>query len=182
MTRVLIPIVNGVEEMEAVIAADTLRRAGWEVVLTGLQPGVVHASRGVMLQPDTTWSEIEPETFDLMLLPGGAQGTANLAADPRITSALHAFQKAGKWIAAICAAPAVVLHPAGILAGRSATCYPGLASGLADTRWQTQHVVIDDRIVTSRGPGTAFEFAVTLIRLIDGDEAAGNVASGMLLA
>ncbi|MBL7077817.1 MAG: DJ-1/PfpI family protein [Kiritimatiellae bacterium] len=182
MARALIPLADGVEEMEAVIVADTLRRARWEVVLAGLKPGVVTASRGVKLQPDTTWADIDPATFDILVLPGGAGGATHLASDSRVTEALHAFRAADKWIAAICAAPAVVLHAAGITLARRATCYPGMEAGLQGTDWQNERVVVDDQIVTSRGPGTSFEFALTLIRLIDGDEAANEVASGMLVS
>ncbi len=182
MARALIPLAEGVEEMEAVIVADTLVRARWTVTLAGLKPGVVTASRGVRLQPDAVWDDIDPCSFDIIILPGGAGGAARLAADRRITDALNDFRSQDKWIAAICAAPAVVLHAAGITLGRRATCYPGMESGLEGTDWQQDRVVIDDRIVTSQGPGTAFEFALTLSRLIDGDEAAESVASGMLIA
>jgi 4-methyl-5(b-hydroxyethyl)-thiazole monophosphate biosynthesis len=182
MARTLIPLADGVEEMEAVIVADTLVRAQWQVTLVGLEAGVVTASRGIKLQPDATWDAIDPDTFDIMVLPGGAGGAARLAADPRITDALRAFRAQDRWIAAICAAPAVVLHAAGITLARRATCYPGMEVGLDGTDWQEDRVVVDDRIVTSRGPGTAFEFALTLIRLIDGDETADEVAAGMLIA
>jgi len=182
MARVLIPLADGVEEMEAVIVADTLRRAQWQVTLAGLETGVVTASRGVKLLPDAAWDEIDPHTFDMVLLPGGAGGAARLAGDRRITDVLLAFRSQNKWIAAICAAPAVVLHAAGITRAKRATCYPGMEAGLDGTAWQEDRVVVDDRIVTSRGPGTTFEFALTLIRLIDGDEAADEVGAGMLIA
>ncbi len=181
MAQTLIPLAEGVEEMEAVIVADTLVRAQWPVTLVGLQPGIVTASRGVKLQPDTIWDEIDPTTYDVIILPGGAGGAERLAADRRIAAALHTFHSQDKWIAAICAAPAVVLHAFGITMARRATCYPGLEAGLDGTDWQEDRVVVDDHIVTSRGPGTAFEFALTLIRLIDGNEAADKVAAGMLV-
>ena len=180
MPRVLIPLAQGVEEMEAVIVTDTLRRAGWTVVLAGLEPGNITASRDVVLLPDTTWDQSDPQAFDLIVLPGGAGGAKRLKADQRVIDALQLFARSGKWIAAICAAPSV-LHAAGILAGRNATCYPGWEEGLAGTNWINDEVVVDNRIVTSRGPGTAFAFALTLIRLIDGETAADQVGSGMLV-
>ncbi len=180
MARVLIPLAEGVEEMEAVVLTDTLRRAQWDVVLAGLEAGVVTASRGVMLHPDTTWDEINPLSFDMLVLPGGAGGAARLAADARVMDALHAFDAEHKWVAAICAAPAVILHAAGMLRGHRATCYPGLEDALPETEWQEDAVVVDGHIVTSRGPGTALDFALALIRLVDGGRSADAVAAAML--
>ncbi|NQU38506.1 MAG: DJ-1/PfpI family protein [Lentisphaerae bacterium] len=180
MIDTLIPLAEGAEEMETVIVADMLRRAGWRVILAGLAEGAVTASRGVMIQPDTTWDAIDPMTFDLIVLPGGNGGTERLIGDERVQETLRAFVKADKWVAAICAA-GTALHAAGILKGRRATCYPGCEKGLLETDWQTTPVVIDGRIVTSRGPGTAFDFALTLIRLLDSEPVATQVATGMLL-
>ena len=139
MPRVLTPLAQGVEEMEAVIVTDTLRRAGWTVVLAGLEAGNITASRDVVLLPDTTWDQIDPQAFDLIVLPGGAGGAKRLRADQRVIHALQLFAQSGKWIAAICAAPSV-LHAAGILAGRNATCYPGWEAGLALTKRHLRNI------------------------------------------
>lgn len=180
MTKALIPLAEGCEEMEAVIVVDTLRRAGWDVTTAGLEPGLVTASRGVMLQPDTTWNAVDPTDFDLLIMPGGGPGTARLKADVRVLETARVFAAAGKWLAAICAAP-LVLHAAGVLEGRKATCYPGVEEGLDGVAWLDDRVVVDGHIVTSRGPGTAFEFALALIRLLEGETAARSVGEGMLV-
>ena len=179
MSTALIPLAEGVEEMEAVIVADTLRRANWGVTLAGIEPGPVTASRGVMLLPDTAWEDCDPMAADVIVLPGGGPGTKRLHQHPGVREALRARAARGDWIAAICAAP-MVLHAAGILEGRSATCYPGCEAGLEGTDWRPDPVVVDGHIVTSRGPGTAMAFALKLIECLDGADNARNVAAGML--
>lgn len=177
MTRALVPLANGVEEMEAVIIIDTLRRAGWDVVSAGIARGLVTASRGVRLAPDADWSAIDPATFDALVIPGGSDGTAVLCRDERVLAAARDFMANGKTIGAICAGP-LVLQSAGVLEGRKFTCYPGIDIA-AGTRLD-EKVVVDGNIVTSQGPGTAFDFALTLIGLND-KESARKTASAMLL-
>ena len=179
MPKVLVPLTDGVEEMEAVIIIDALRRAGWDVVAAGMKPGAILASRGVKIQPDLPWEQIDPSTFDAVMIPGG-KGARSLAADTRILEAVRDFRTAGKWIGAICAAP-LVLQAAGILNGVRATCHPSVAAELTSARHENQRVVVDGRIITSQGPGTAFEFALTLIRLAEGPAAADTVAGPMIL-
>jgi len=180
MTRALVPLADGVEEMEAVIIIDTLRRAGWEVVSAGMQPGVVVASRGVRLSPDEDWSRIDPNTFDLLVLPGGGEGTKKLSSDERILEAIRGFVLSGKTVGAICAGP-LVLQSAGVLNGRRATCHPAVSAKLSVTARDRDRVVTDGGIVTSQGPGTAFEFALALIGLVDGSARADEVADGLVL-
>jgi 4-methyl-5(b-hydroxyethyl)-thiazole monophosphate biosynthesis len=181
MIRIVVPLAAGVEEMEAVIAVDVFRRAGFAVAVRGLRAGPVRASRGVVLQPDDTWDGTEPETFDALVLPGGAAGTEALKADGRIVEAVRRFVAAGKWVAAICAAP-LVLDAAGVLAGRRATCHPAARASFQPGRWEEARVVVDGRIVTSQGPGTAFDFALTLVRLLGGEPLRARVAQGLVLA
>jgi len=175
MTRALVPLTDGVEEMEAVIVIDVLRRAGWTVTAAGMHAGLVTASRGVRLQPDASWDELDLASFDIIVIPGG-RGAETLAADERLLMAVREFKSEGKWLAAICAAP-VVLHAAGVLDGLSFTCYPSTAGEIKTGHWRDEKVVVDGRVVTSQGPGTAFDFALALIRLVDGGEVAGRVAS-----
>ena len=180
MASVLVPLAEGCEEIEAVIIIDTLRRAGWEVVPAGLTTLRVRASRGVRLEAETTWDQVGHRIFDVLALPGGAAGTEALARDQRVIAAVRTQCEAGRIVAAICAAP-LVLQAAGILNGRRATCHPGVAGQLTATRRCNERVVVDGPVVTSQGPGTAFEFALTLIRLCDGAAAAEKVASGLIL-
>jgi len=178
--RALIPLAMGVEEMEAVILADVLRRAGWNVVLAGLAPGWVTASRGVRLQPDAVWADVAPLDFDILILPGGTEGVAALTADERVLDAVRQFDRHDKWLAAICAAP-LVLQAAGILVGRAMTCHPGVKDRITETTRSDSRVVVDRRLVTSQAAGTTFEFALALIRLLESPETADRVAAGLCL-
>lgn len=180
MPTVLVPLANGVEEMEAVIVIDVLRRAQWTVTAAGLDEGVIVASRGVRLVPDKPWSEIEPDAFDILMIPGGAGGTARLKADVRVLDVVRAFDRAGKPIGAVCAGP-LVLQAAGILAGRRVTCSPAVTERLTVTPRLTDRVVVDGHLITSQGPGTSFEFALAMVRLVDGDAKADALAKGMVL-
>ncbi len=180
MIRALIPIADGCEEMEAVIVADTLRRAGWNVVLAGLH-GIapVTASRKVKIVPDARWEELDLLSFDLIILPGGAGGTRALCEHDGVQEALRIFEIEEKWISAICAAP-LALHKAGVLKGRAFTCYPGVEKEMHRPDRSDEAVVVDRNLVTSQGPGTAFAFALKLIELLDNPAAAETVRSGLL--
>jgi 4-methyl-5(b-hydroxyethyl)-thiazole monophosphate biosynthesis len=167
MSSVLVPLAEGCEELEAVTIIDLLRRGGIEVVVAGLQPGPVKASRGVVLLPDVTLDEALGRDYDMIVLPGGAGGAQRLGEDGRIAPLLRRTAEQNKYTAAICAAPRV-LAEAGLLAGRRATSFPGWLDGVDDVSYCEQAVVIDERLVTSRGPGTAMDFALQLIELLAG--------------
>jgi len=180
MTRVLIPVANGSEEMETVILVDVLRRAGWDVVLASIQgEGLITASRGIKLLPDACWEKLDLLSFDILALPGGLEGTHALCKNDGVQEALRIFDIEEMWIGAICAAP-LALHTAGILENRAFTCYPGTEKEMGRTDRSDDPVVVDGHIVTSQGPGTAFGFALKLIDLVDGPEASEKVASGMI--
>ena len=176
MPRVLVPLTQGCEEIEAVTIIDILRRADIDVVTAGLVPGVVEASRGVKLVPDTELDAVMTEEFDMIVLPGGRGGADRLASDPRILKLLVRAAEGGRYTAAICAAPRV-LAEAGLLAGRRATSFPGVLDDMNGIELTREPVVTDGKIVTSRGPGTAMDFALELIRLLLGDEARAKVES-----
>lgn len=171
MPRVLIPLAQGCEELEAVTIIDLLRRADIEVLTAGLDERPVTASRGVVLIPDTDLDQVLNDDFDMIVLPGGLPGADNLDKDPRIHQLLRGMQEKNKYTAAICAAPKVLAN-AGLLEGRQATSYPGFidAMGLPSTRVLEQAVVIDGKVITSRGPGTAMDFALALIDQLAGSE------------
>jgi 4-methyl-5(b-hydroxyethyl)-thiazole monophosphate biosynthesis len=169
MTRVLIPLAPGCEELEAVTLIDLLRRAGIEVVTASLEPGPVHCSRGTRLLADLTLDEVLGDDFDMIVLPGGLPGSTNLDADARVHRLLARHQAEDRFIAAICAAPKVLAN-AGLLQGKSATAYPGSLqmSDFPEVTLLTAPVVVDGKTITARGPGTAMDFALQLIESLEG--------------
>lgn len=167
MPKVLVPLAQGCEEIEAVTVIDILRRAGVTVVCAGLDNQPVRASRGVMLVPDTTLDEVLNDSFDMIVLPGGQPGTNNLKADERIIALLRKMAQQGKHVAAICAAPSV-LAIAGLLEGKKATSFPAALGGFANIDLQASAVVEDGNLITSRGPGTAMDFALALAERLVG--------------
>jgi len=180
MSRVLVPLAQGCEELEAVTIIDILRRAGVEVVTAGLDARPVTAAHGTGLAPDTTLDRALSQSFDMVVLPGGLPGSTHLAEDPRILRLVQDMARAGKYTAAICAAP-TVLAKAGVLAGKRATSYPGFLEGmeLSDVRVENAAVVVDGKVVTSRGPGTAMDFALELVRLLAGDAVRHDVEAAL---
>jgi len=178
--NVLIPLAEGVEDMEAAILIDVFRRAGWRVTTVGMTEGLIRGARGIRMAPDAFWPEIHPEGFDLMVLPGGKGGVENLRRHSDLRDALQRAQAAGKWICALCAGP-LVLVDAGLLTGRRATCYPGLELGVTGPIWLRDRVVIDGNLVTSQGPGTCFEFALAIIEKLEGAAKAKALAAELLL-
>ncbi len=179
MTRALMPLADGVEDMEAVITIDVLRRAGWEVVTAGIRPGIVTASRGVRLMPDVELKDVDPASFDALVLPGGSDGTAALCRDIRVLDAARQFTASAKLVGAICAGP-LVLDAAGVLDGRKFTCFPGVERRIKSGRWIDGRVVRDGNLVTSQAAGVSFEFALALIEALN-PQKAKEVAEGMLV-
>jgi 4-methyl-5(b-hydroxyethyl)-thiazole monophosphate biosynthesis len=167
MARVLIPLAQGCEELEAVTVADLLRRAGIEVVTAGLDAQPVRASRGMVLLPDMTLDEALRQDYDMVVLPGGLPGADHLKADPRIIELVRRMAAEERYTAAICAAPRVLAH-AGLLDGRRVTSFPGAldAETVTGLEYLEQPVVVDGRLITSRGPGTAMDFALQLIEVL----------------
>lgn len=181
MASVLVPLAEGCEELEAVTIIDLLVRAGIKVVSAGLQAGPVKASRGVTLLPDITLDEALKRQYDMVVLPGGLPGADHLMNDERIQSLVKSMADDGRYTAAICAAPKALLS-AGVLAGKRATSYPGALDALdtSDIDYRQDRVVADGKVITSRGPGTAIEFALTLIETLAGKAKRDEVAAGML--
>src|SRR5579862_787563 len=150
--RVLVLLAAGCEEIEAVTPIDVMRRAGITVVVAGLTPGPLTASRGVRLLADVELDDVLEDAFDMVVLPGGLGGAQALAADPRVGRLMERCKAEEKWIAAICAAPAVVLEAAGIIGEQPATGHPSLKDRLPT--YKNQRVVISGHLVTSQGAGT----------------------------
>lgn len=167
MAKVLVPLAQGCEELEAVTIIDVLRRAGIQVVSAGLDNRPVVASRGVVLIPDTTLDDALHDEYDMIVLPGGQPGADNLDKNPHLKPLLQKMAAAQKFIAAICAAPKVLAN-AGLLAGKRATAFPGTLEKLQlqDVTLESAAVVRDGLVITSRGPGTAMDFALELVELL----------------
>ena len=173
--RAAVFLAPGFEEVEAVTPIDFLRRAGIDVDVLGVGATAVRGARGVTISADGA-AEGVSDLYDAIVFPGGMPGAANLAASGEIGRLIVSHFEAGKLVAAICASPAVVLSPSGILSGKRATCYPGFEDRLSsDTRFTEARVAVDGNLITSRGPGTAAEFAIEVIRYLAGDEAAREV-------
>jgi len=180
MSKVLIPLADGFEEIEALAVVDILRRAEIEVVLAGLHEGAVRSARNINIIPDATLDSINAAAFDMIILPGGQPGTDNLNSDPRIHELLKEFDAREKLIGAICAAP-IILASAGLLAGKHATSYPSYVNRLEGACYEDRQVVCDDRIITSQGAGTAISFGLEIVgRLVDRKKAA-EIAAAMLV-
>jgi len=166
-TRVLIPIADGSEELEAVTLIDLLRRAGLEVVVASLDGQVVTCSRQTRLVPDCSLQDALHQDYTAVVLPGGLPGADHLAADPRLRELLQAMDRQQRIVGAICAAPKV-LKRAGVLEGRKATSFPGVLEAEGHGPGADLPVVRDGHVMTSRGPGTAMDFALELIEALLG--------------
>ena len=178
MPKVLVPLAQGCEELEAVTIIDILRRAGIEVTSAGLDSQPVRAGRGVILVPDTTLDAALHHSYDMIVLPGGQPGTNNLKADPRILALLRDMLHHGKHVAAICAAPSV-LATAGLLDGKRATSFPGALDAFTKVLQENSAVVQDGFLTTSRGPGTAIDFALALVEQLTGSTKRKEVEAGL---
>ena len=181
MANVLVPIAQGCEELEAVTITDLLTRAGINVVTAGLDDQPVIASRGMRLIPDMNLDQALQQDYDMIVLPGGLPGADHLNNDSRIQKRIKQMAAENKYVAAICAAPKV-LATAGLLNHRKATSYPGTLNQniIEGLDYCEEAVVIDGKIVTSRGPGTAMDFALTLIELLLGKAKRDEVEAPLL--
>ena len=184
MASVLLPLAKGFEELEAVALIDVMRRGGIEVRLAYLedefQNELVLGANGITIQADTSIKNIISDDFDMMVLPGGWDGTYALAENSRVIELLQEF-KAKKAVGAMCAAP-YVLKKAGVL-GNDYTCYPGAKEEIAHPGYREDSKVVEDgNVLTSQGPGTAVCFGLAIVRRLVGEESMQAVKEGMLLS
>lgn len=182
MTKIATVILaEGFEEIEAVTSIDILRRADIDVTVCGLDKGVVTGSHNIKILADMTLAELKISP-DAVVLPGGMPGAANLANAEEVNRIITKMHNEKRLIAAICAAPAVVLAPAGILKGKKATCYPGMEERFGkDTQFRAESVVVDGDVITSQGPGTAILFALAIVEKLKGKAAADNLRKKTLV-
>lgn len=179
----LVILAQGCEELEAVTIIDLLRRAGVDVTVAGLNDEVIVASRGVKLVPDCTLKEamVEQHPYEMVVLPGGGGGATHLANDARVLNLVSHMANKDRFTCAICAAP-MVLAKAGVLDGKRATAYPGVLDSmdLPGVVYTGEAVVRDGNVITSRGPGTAMDFALELISALAGDEKRNEVENSLV--
>lgn len=184
MSEVYVFLADGFEEIEALAPVDLMRRAGLKVTTVSVNDStVVTGAHGIRVEADVLITDTDLTGAEMLVCPGGMPGASNLAACGKLTAALVDHCRAGRYVAAICAAPAVTLAPLGILNGRQATCYPGFEAQLAEygaTHYDGR-VAIDGNVITSNGPSSAIPFALALITALRGSETAKQVADGILL-
>lgn len=181
MKKVLIPLAQGCEELEAITLIDLLRRAEIDVTTAGLKSGSVTCSRNTVIVPDTTLDKILNDQFDLIVLPGGLPGADHLRDDKQMIELLTKQARDNKLIGAICAAPKA-LAKAGLLENKTATSFPNVLAelNLSNTNISNDAIVHDGNIITSRGPGTAMDFALYLIELLTDKETKLKISKQMV--
>jgi len=178
--KVLVILAEGFEEIETITPIDILRRAGIEVIVAGLDREEVAGSRGVVIKTKMKLSEYS-SVPDAIVLPGGSPGAENLAKSSRVKELVLDMNSKGKLICAICASPALVLAPTGILDGKKATCYPGMEKNFSvDIKFSKDSVVQDGNIITSRGPATALPFVLKIVENMAGKDTADMVGKQTL--
>lgn len=182
MAKVYVFLADGFEDIEALAPIDILRRGGVEVVTVSIMPDIiVESAHGVQVVADSLFDDVADfSDADILVLPGGMPGAANLYAHEGVrTALLNQSQQEGR-IAAICAAPAVVLAPLGLLDGKHATCYPGFERAFTDTTYTAGLVTVDGLITTACGPGAAMAFGYELLSQLGAAEAAEALKEGMM--
>lgn len=179
--KVLVLLANGFEEVEAVTQVDFLRRAGVTVVTAAIGNDLmVTGNFKIPVKADALLAEVNSDDFDMVVLPGGVIGMENLKASKEVKELLIEYNNKEKWLAAICASPKV-LGAAGLLENKKAVCYPGHENGLIGAEIAQEDVVIDGKIITSRGPGTSAKFALKLIEVLCGSEKSLEIGTKTLL-
>ena len=178
--KILIPISNGFEEIEAISVIDICRRAGIEVTIAAVEDILTIGAHNVKITADTMITDVKSSDFDMIVLPGGLPNAFTLADNETVQKLLKEFKSQNKDIGAICAAP-FALHKAEVL-NENYTCYPSFEKKIKDSGYQNdKDFIIDGKVITSRGPGTASVFGLEIVKILCGDEVSNNVKSGMLL-
>ena len=178
--KVLLPLATGFEEIEALTVVDILRRGDVEVVTASLDASaLVEAAHGVKVVPDISLSAIDPFEFDAIVLAGGNPGYINLRNDATVLEVVKKMYEAGKIIAAICGAPTTP-SDLGILKERVVTSHPSVKDEIEAREYSEDRVVVDEKLITSRSPGTAMEFAFKLLEVMKGCDVAEAVNGGVL--
>ena len=184
MAKVYVFLADGFEDIEAMIPVDVLRRGGVDVVTVSVMDDyqMVESAHGVQMLADALVEDCDFSDADLLLLPGGMPGASNFYNNVRVREAVVAHHEEGKKIAAICAAPAIVLGQLGILNGKQATCYPGFEQLLQGAEYTGELCTVDGNITTAEGPAAAFPFAYCLLAMLTNEQTSQQIAVGMRYA
>ena len=179
MKTMILPLAEGFEEIEAITIADVLRRADLDVRTCYLKEPLVGGAHRIKVQADASIDSVDAASCAMVCLPGGMPGSTNLLEDHRVIDLIQKVNKAGGYVAAICAAP-IVLAKAGVLSGKHVTCYPGFEGKLKGAEVSDERVVVDGKIITGNGPGSSIPFALKLVELLRSKELAQELAQGLL--
>jgi DJ-1 family protein len=175
MLKALVPIANGTEEMEAVIIIDMLRRAKIDVLTAGLTE-IAHCSHDVKIVPDKNIYNVSPSIkFDIIVLPGGIYGCDEFAGNKKLKKLLTIQADEKRWIGAICAAPSVLKKFDILTVGQKITCHPSIKDEMNEYEYSEENVVVFENIISSRGAGAAFDFALKIIELLAGKDKADEI-------
>ncbi|MGE0051153.1 MAG: DJ-1 family glyoxalase III [Arcobacter sp.] len=179
MAKIIVPISNGFEEIEAISIIDICRRANIEVTIAGVENIQTIGAHNIKIEADCKIENINSDDFDMIVLPGGLPNAYTLAKDKNVQNLLKEFKEKNKHIGAICAAP-FALHEAGVL-NENYTCYPSFEQKIRLNGYhKNDAIVIDDNIITSRGPATAMSFALEIVNILCNEETYLNVKNGLL--
>jgi len=180
MAKVLVPLANGFEELEAVAAVDVLRRGGVEVVMASIHDSPdVKGAHGMSVRADALFADVADAEYDAIVLPGGGEGTENLKNSDALFRRLRRQDSEGRLLCAICAAPTVLVEAGVIAPGIHVTCYPTCQMQL-DRQWTPAPVVAEGNVITGQAPGTALLFGLVVLQALAGDKVAQKVARGMV--
>ena len=180
MKKILVPLATGFEEIEFVSIVDVLRRADLDVTIASISKDLnIKGAHAIEIKADLSLITLTTEVFDAIILPGGMPGTTNLLKSTALLETIRTHFNNSKLIGAICAAP-WVLDAAGILAGRKATIYPGMKDKIPSACHTPSRVVVDKNIVTGQGPGTAIEFALTLVEQLSNSNKANELKKTLI--
>ncbi len=179
--KVFVHLAEGFEEIEAMATIDILIRGELDVEIVSVTgEKIVKSVRGIGVQCDKLFEEVDYSEGGMIVLPGGIPGVDNLGAHAGLVEQLKAYKEQGKWIAAICAAP-IILHDNGLIDGKTLTCFPGVGDDFKEANVVKDIVAVDGKLITSQGPGTAIEFGLKILELLKGKEMSDYVR-GRLLA
>ena len=179
--RVLVLVADGFEEIEAVTLIDVLRRADLEVTVASPDGAVVNGAHGIRMGTERRFADVKAADHDALVLPGGTSNARTLASHAEAQRLIKEARALDKVVGAICAAP-LALKAAGVIQGAQITSFPGMEREFAGEKYREERVVKDGNVLTSRGPGTALEFALAVVADLEGKAAADKLRSGMLVA